>query len=346
MKQAATMQALQLLRVGELSPAALPLPEPRDGEVLIETRATTICTSDLNDIAGNPFGIPLPRVLGHEGAGVVASVGTGVTEFRVGDPVAAHPVVPCGDCDSCTRGLGHLCDRMGHLGLDRDGTFAEYFRHSASRTRRIPEGVSFEVAALVEPVAVCLEAVRRARLAAGEAVLVVGDGPFGIIISRLALAGGQRVVLLGRHDFRLRQVPDAVAINEREVADVQQAVVTAAGGAGIGAAILAVGSAAGIALALQVLCSRGRLVVFSAVDGPVPLDLSRLHAKELEMVGACNDEGYLDEALTLLSDPRLGLDSLVTHRLPFAEWERAFALAARGKDEALKVALTFNGVSR
>ncbi len=341
MTLSATMRALQLRAIGRLEEVELPVPSPKPDEVLIRTAATTICTSDLTDITHNPFGTPLPRVLGHEGAGTVAAVGAEVREFVVGDRVTAHPVIPCGQCESCQRGLGHLCDDMGHLALDREGTFAEYFAMPARRVRRVPDRLDLAVAALVEPVAVCLEAVRRARVAEGERVLVVGDGPFGIMIARLALRQRpSRLVLVGRHDFRLAQVPEAVAVNERKTADAAAAVAEATGG-GVDAAILAVASAAGAQLCLQSLRARGRLVIFSGLLEPAPLDLFRLHVKELEILGACNDQGYLDEALACLSDPDLGLARIVTHRVPFAEWRRAIELASSRKDEALKVAITF-----
>jgi threonine dehydrogenase-like Zn-dependent dehydrogenase len=134
------MRALQLQAIDRLVEVELSVPEPKPDEVLVRTVATTICTSELNDIAHNPFGIALPRVMGHEGAGVVAAVGESVSQFRVGDRVAAHPVIPCRTCENCRRGLGHLCSNLGHLGLDRDGTFAEFFCIRADRARRLPAG--------------------------------------------------------------------------------------------------------------------------------------------------------------------------------------------------------------
>ena len=337
-----TMRARQLRELGHLDEVELPVPSPGPDEVLIRTLATTLCTSDLSDMRENPFGTVLPKVLGHEGAGVVAAVGAEAKGFRVGDRVAAHPVIPCGACVSCRRGLNHLCDDMGHLGIDRNGTFAEFFALPARRVRHVPEGVDLAVAALVEPVSVCLEAVRRGRLAEGETVLVLGDGPFGIMIARLALrARPGRLIIVGRHSFRLQQVPEAIAINEKTTPDLAAAVLAATDGRGVDAAILAAGSPAGVDLCLHSLRARGRLVIFSGLFQPVSVDLFRLHVKELEILGACNDEDYLDEALTCLADRDLGLDKLITHRVPFAEWDRALALAAQGKDEALKVALVF-----
>jgi len=327
MKLPTTMRALQLQGINQLAEVQAPLPHLQAGEVLVRTVSTTICTSDLNDIAHNPFGITLPRVMGHEGAG---------------DRVAAHPVIPCRACDNCRRGLGHLCSNMGHLGLDRDGTFAEYFCIRADRVRRVPDRVSFNAASLLEPVAVSLEAVERGRIGQGNSVLVVGDGPFGIIIARLAArANPRRIILVGRHDFRLDQVPEAVRIHEKRALDARQAVLEANEGEGLDVAIMAAGTQSALDLCTASLRARGRVVVFSAVQGTASLNLFRLHTQELEILGACNDLELMDAALERLSDPQLRLGSLVTHRLPFEQWPRAFELARGGKDETLKVALQF-----
>jgi threonine dehydrogenase-like Zn-dependent dehydrogenase len=341
MNHPAAMRALQLQSVGQLVPVELPVPSPGPDELLVRTVATTICTSDLNDLAHNPFGIALPRVLGHEGAGIVVELGAGVQGFRCGQRVAAHPVIPCRDCENCGRGLGHLCTRMGHLGLDRDGTFAEFFRIRADRVRCVPPGLATETAALLEPMAVCLEAVQRGRVGCGEKVVVVGDGPFGIVIARLvSRCRPKMIVLVGRHEFRLRQVPEALAINERTMPDVPERIRAATGG-GADVAIMAAGTQSALDLCAGSLRARGRLVVFSALPGRASIDLFRLHTQELEILGACNDQDLIDPALACLADPALRLNSLVTHRVPFVAWPRAFELARGGKDEALKVALVF-----
>jgi threonine dehydrogenase-like Zn-dependent dehydrogenase len=127
-----SMSVLQLHGPNDLREGRLPVPRPRADELLVRTAAATICTSDLIDIRSNSYGIVLPRVLGHEGAGTVVGIG---------DRVAAHPVIPCGQCEECQRGIAHLCRNMGHLGLDRDGVFAEYFTIRADRARRLPDKV-------------------------------------------------------------------------------------------------------------------------------------------------------------------------------------------------------------
>lgn len=342
MTTAMSMRALQLVAPGTLQEVTRPIPNLASNEVLVQTVVTTICTSDLSDIHHNPFGIVLPRVLGHEGAGLVRAVGRDVSNFCPGDRVTAHPVIPCGRCENCQRQLDHLCCQMGHLGLDRDGTFAEYFAIRADRVRRLPDHVPFDFASLLEPIAVCLEAVGRGRVTPEHSVLVVGDGPFGILIARLAAElRPKRLVLVGRHPFRLRQVPEAITVESQQTADVRAAVRQANGGQGLDIAIMAVGSQSALDLSLDSLRARGRAVVFSAIPGKATIDAFRLHVQELEIAGACNDQDLIDAALAKLSDPALRLGELITHHLPFSDWSRAFELARGRKDETLKVALHF-----
>jgi 2-desacetyl-2-hydroxyethyl bacteriochlorophyllide A dehydrogenase len=324
-----TMQALQMVGLDELVMTELPVPTPGPRELLIRTLAVTICTSDLHDLARNPFNIKLPRVLGHEPAGIVVACGNEVREFASGMRVAVHPVVPCGECAECRKGFSHLCTRMGHLGYDRDGAYAEYFLQRADRVRRLPESVPATVGVLLEPVAVCLQAISRAGDVRGREVLIVGDGPFGNIIARLAArAGADRVVVVGREPFRLRKIRDAEAVMSPPIGCMD-------------VAVLAVTAPEAVATCLQALRPRGRLVVFSALPGPMTLDLTSLHIREMEIVGSCNDEERIDEALLCLEDPVLALHELITHALPFSQWAEAFALARHGHDRALKVALTF-----
>jgi threonine dehydrogenase-like Zn-dependent dehydrogenase len=323
------MQALQMRGLGKLELTQLPVPAHGPHDILIRTLAATICTSDLHDLARNPFGITLPRVLGHEAAGVVVACGADVREIAPGIRVAAHPVVPCGECAECARGFGHLCLRMGHLGHDRDGSFAEYFVQRADRVRRLPDEVPATVGSLLEPVAVCLQAIARAGEVRGRDVLVAGDGPFGNIIARLALRNDpRRVVVVGRQPFRLGRIPGVETCQSAPKASVD-------------VAILAVSSVEAAESCLAALRPRGRLVVFSALPETTALDMVSLHLRELEIVGSCNDEERLDSALQCLSDPELALHEIVTHTLPFAQWPEAFALARDGHDRALKVALTF-----
>ena len=324
------MKSLQLQGLNRLMKVDIPVPVPGANEVLIRTKAATICTSDLHDIRANPFGIKYPRVMGHEGAGVIVACGSDVKDYVPATRVAAHPVVPCRICSECLRGLEHLCSRMGHLGIDRDGCFAEYFVQRADRVRAIPDNISFALGALLEPVAVCLEAIARSNDINGKTVLVAGDGPFGNIIARLAQrAGAGRVLVSGREPFRLQRIPGV------EIADIVPA-------GSVDVAVLAVSAVDAVETCLQALRPRGRLVVFSTVQEPVALNLFNIHVSELEVVGACNDENKIDESLQCLTEEKLALENIITHQIPFDRWEEAFDLARNGHNRALKVALVFD----
>ena len=340
------MKALRLEAVGQLTLVDAPTPRIDDDELLIWTGAAVICTSDLNDLRASPFQIDLPVVMGHEGAGTVAGVGKAVRDFQIGDRVATHPVHPCLRCHTCRQGLAHLCPHMAHFGINLPGTFAEYFLVREDRARRIGDGVDFAVAALAEPVCVCLEALERAALTPDSRLLILGDGPFGLLIARLArLRGVPRVVIAGRHDFRLGFAGDAIKINTKAQPDVAASLRGAADGGEYDAAILAVGSAEAVAQGIELLAPRGRFVIFSALAGQTPIDLFRVHVKELQIVGACNDRDMLDDAVQLLDDPRLDLASLITHRFGLQQYEEAFRLAAQGRQEAIKVAFVFEDMA-
>ena len=336
------MKALFLHGPGRASLEDAPIPAPGDDDLLVRTKAATICTSDLTDMASNPFDIPLPVIMGHEGAGFVEAVGRNVSGFTPGDAVAAHPVMPCGHCDPCSRGLGHLCDNMEHLGLTRGGVFAEYFTIRADRARHKPDAVSFAEATLMEPICVCIEAIERACVKPGETVLVVGDGPFGVLIAKLCAAyNPAKIIISGHHPYRLSKAEGAVAVLDRGCTDDALAdIIKANDGKNVDSAIVCVASAQAVATGVAALRPRGTLSVFAADKSPTPVDLFKIQIKELNICGSCNDTGFLDKALELLQDRRINPGGLITHQLPLPRWEEAFEIARNGKDSALKVSFT------
>jgi threonine dehydrogenase-like Zn-dependent dehydrogenase len=335
------MCALQLQALHQVALIQVPVPEIDDDELLVQTGAATICTSDLHDIAANPFGATLPLTLGHEGAGQIVAVGSKVKGFRKGDRVVTHPVHPCGDCRACRTGTAHLCMNLRHFGLNMPGTFAEYYVVRADRARRLPNEIPYAVAALFEPICVCLQAVAQARVPPGEPLLILGDGPFGLLMARLAHNQGMEpVVIAGRQDFRLaRAGAGVITVNSACMADPTGALLEAIGGEEYGGVILATDAKRAIATGLACLRRKRRLVIFASLLGETPIDLMTVQAKELEIVGACNDEDRLEDALAYLVKEAASLGELVTHRLPLTAYAEALELVAHGQDQAIKVAL-------
>ena len=324
------MKAVVLETAGELVLKECPKPVPNGGEVLVKTKAATICTSDINDIKYNPFGIELPMIMGHEGAGIIEAVGKGVKDFFVGDEITAHPVIPCFKCVSCKRGLPHLCDDMAHLGINHGGVFAEYFTIRADRIRRKPENISFAAATLMEPVCVCIEAVKRANVTAGSNTLVIGDGPFGVMIANICreLFPRNRIIISGKYDFRLNHAGDAEKINIKNQKIIYD---------DIDSAIVCTGTAEALDTAIEACRSRGTVCIFSAIHDKVPVDMFKVHVKELNICGSCNDMDYLDEAINILANGKIS--DVITHELPFDEYKKAFELASGKKSETLKVSM-------
>ena len=336
------MKAIVLEGPNQVSMKEIPIPTPGPSEVLIRTKAGTICTSDIMDMELGLFSdnnAPVPMVMGHEGAGIISELGEGVTLLKVGDEVAVHPVIPCYICASCKRGFPHLCDNMGHLCFNKPGCFAEYFVIRQDRVRLLPPDMSFAVASLMEPVCVCLEAVNRGKVDENSRVLIAGDGPFGIMISKLcALKGAKQIIHTGFYDSRLSHSAGQ-PLNINSEPNLSAKIMQLTEGEGVDTAILCVSSPAAVDLCIEMLCSRGTMVVFSATNGKTPIDLMRVHLKELNIAGSNNDENYMDVAIKLLEDPALGLDKIITHELPFEEWKEGFRLASEGKENCLKVSL-------
>jgi threonine dehydrogenase-like Zn-dependent dehydrogenase len=335
------MKAIVLEAPGVANLREIPVPTPDRGEILIRTKAATVCTSDIIDLEQGLFSEHMPMVMGHEGAGLVAAVGEGVTDIKVGDEVAVHPVMPCFKCTSCKRGLPHLCDDMGHLCFNKPGVFAEYFVTRPDCVRIKPPSMSFAVASLMEPVCVCLEAVARGRIGEGSRVLIAGDGPFGIMINKLcALKKPKQIIHTGFYDSRLKHVsPMTVTLNVNNEPKLAEKILALTEGEEVDAAVLCVSSADALDVCTEVLSSRGTLVIFSAFGEKTPVDLMRVHLKELNIAGCNNDEGFMDDAIRLLSDPSLNLAGIVTHEIPFDQWEEAFRIASKEKESCLKVSM-------
>jgi len=337
------MKALRLEQPGHLAIVEMEPPPVRENQVLIRTGACVICTSDLKDMADNPFQLPLPVVLGHEASGTVVAIGPQVSRVQVGDRVAAHPVHPCGQCVCCREGLGHLCRNLEHLGLNMQGAFAEYFVAREDRVRIVPRSCDWPVAALLEPVCVCLEALNQARLLPGQRLAILGDGPFGVIMARLArLRGLAKVVVAGHHDFRLNTAKADATLNTARSQNAVEDMRRLADDQGYDAAIATVGSAPVVKLGLDLLKPKGRLVLFAPIPGETPVDLAKVVLNELEILGANNDRDLIDEAASLLGQPGLDWHELVTHRFPLDQFAEAFTTARSGKAQALKVAIVFN----
>ena len=315
----------------------MPVPKIGAGELLIRTRASGICGSDLMEW----YRIKkAPLVLGHEIAGEVVEVGAGIENFKVGDRVFSSHHVPCGECRYCVAGHQSVCELLRTTHFDPGG-FAEYIRVPKINvdlgTLRIPDSMTFDEGSFIEPLACVVRAQRFAGAGAGQTVLVVGSGISGLLHIQLARArGAARIIATDISEYRLdaakRFGADGV-INGAE--DVPARLRELNQGRLADLVIVCTGAMPGIQQAIKSL-DRGATLLFFApttagVEVPIPLfDFWR---DEIKIITSYAGSGAdLRESLSLISERKVRVEEMVTHRLSLAQTELGFKLTGSGQD--------------
>jgi L-iditol 2-dehydrogenase len=330
----------------------VPIPEIGEGEVLFRVAACGICGTDIKKIH-HGFIAP-PQILGHELAGTVVRVGRGVKKFKPGERVVSFHHIPCGACFYCERRLFSQCAGYKKTGLTagfdpNGGGFAEYVRAMPWIVERgmiaLPADVSFEEATFVEPVNTALKAIRKARVAAGETILAIGQGPIGMLLTMLAAHGGAIVYssdpMAGRRAasvrFGAKESFDPAKTNLLEEMRRRTE------GRGADAVLLAVPNPSLVPEALALARPGGRVLLFAHNDPVLQLEFpaAAVGIEEKEILGSysasVDDQA---ESAALVFERRLPVREMISHRFPLERIADALELAARPKDDTLKVVIT------
>jgi len=334
-----------------ISVEKVPVPKIRDSEILLRVHTCGICGTDLKKIE---YGlVSPPRIFGHEIAGTVAEVGSKVTRFKVGDRVTTHHHIPCKKCFYCGKKLFSQCEFYRKTGTTAGfepagGGFAEYVRLMdwivENGTVLIPDEVSFEEASFMEPLNTCLKALETADLAAGEVVVVYGQGPIGLLLTQVALHDGAKVVGLDFLESRLslaRQFGAQAALNP-EKDDVSAAVAGLTEARGADLAVVAVASSKAIEDAQRIVRRGGRVLLFAqTVPGEmVPVDASRICMEEKRLIGSYSASVELQEkTANLIFSRKIDVARLVSHRLALELLPEGIHLASHPSDHSLKVVI-------
>ncbi len=347
------MRAVVYRGVGDVHVEDLPVPGCGPGELLVRISACGVCWTDLKKVDHGT--VPPPRVFGHEMAGVVETVGEGVTRFAVGDRVQVYHHIPCRNCAYCERRLYAQCPGYKKTGVGAGfepsgGGFAEYVRVApwivaGGGVTPVPPGASLEAASFLEPVNTCLKCVRVVAPRRGDTVLVVGAGAIGLILARLLILEGARVAVSEPlADRRQRALDSGVEhVVDPFSEDVTRAVTAWSGGAGCDASIVAVPGQAPLDAAVASVRPGGRVVLFAhtKLADPVTLDAGQVCYLEKDVVGAYSADADLnDEVADLVFSGRLRVTDLNPHRLDLADAARAFDLARSPSAGSLKILLT------
>lgn len=327
---------------------SVPVPEIARGEMLIRVHSCGVCGTDLKKISTGSH--PAPRIFGHETSGVVAAVGEGVRDYRLGDRVVVFHHIPCRECFYCRNKTFAQCATYKKVGCTAGfepsgGGFAEYVRVMdwivEHGTVRIPDGVSFEQACFVEPVNTCMKGIEALRLKAGETVLTIGQGPIGILLSVLAQRAGVSLITSDLHAERLR-IGSSFGLTltiDASRANVVEYVRELTEGRGADAVILAVGGNSLIRTAMDAARPGGRVLLFAQTQhGEAVVDPAAICVDEKTLVGSYSASVDLQEqSVRFVMDREMDLERLISHRFPLAESTEALRLAANPQPSSMKI---------
>ncbi len=336
------MKAL-VIRDGHLELQERPCRSPGWGEALVRVHAVGICATDLHLLDGSQRFDRIPQVLGHEIAGVVESVGAGVSSDWMGSRVIVDPVIGCGMCPYCHAGRKLLCKAGGELGTTGgDGGYAEYVTVPAANLYRWPEPLSFEEGAIMEPLNCTWGAFLKAQAQPGESVLIFGSGPAGLLFLALArTAGCTPVFMIGRGEVRLslaKRFGAAETWVYRDT-DLKEKVRQATEGKGPDIVVEASGANVAVQQAFEWVRPGGRVVLYGVSDAGQPNILSdRIVQKDLQVVAGIGSPLLWDRGVQLAAGGLIDFRSLVTHRFPLEKAQEALSTARDG-DRAIKVVL-------
>lgn len=301
------------------------------GELLVKVMASAICGTDIHLYNGS-LPIKHPIILGHEASGVVVDKAED-SKLDIGQKVIINPLFSCGRCALCRAGRSNICLNRRFLGVDFNGCFSQFIK--VSEDNLIPfEGLSFEEAALSEPVAVACHALRRANIEIGKTVLVIGAGPIGLLVVQLLKMGGIKVIASEIVKTRLEKAKEfgAEPIYPKNGDCAEQVLKT---GSKIDAVVEVAGTPETLEQSLRVVRKGGKIIVVGLTSLPARLDSLTISRKEVEIIGS-NGHMMQDERLIGLVS-KLKLNPLITHTLPLRDIEKGFQLAINKK--AIKVIL-------
>lgn len=339
--RAAIMDAPLAMHIGSWE-----TPQPGVGEVLIAVGAVGICAGDMYFYLGkNPYA-HYPQVCGHEIAGVVREVATGVTGVAPGDRVVVEPFLGCGRCYPCRIGKTNCCMNLEIIGVHRPGGYADYVVAPATHVHRIPDDLSLAVASFTEPIAIAVQACRRGTIMAGEQVLVLGCGPIGLALIEVARARGAQVTAADVMPARLETAARLGAEVVLADAGLLQTILDRTYDEGVPIVIEATGNVQAMEQTVDLVAAGGRIVIVGLVKQGVDVKFPGLDwtRKEMTVLGSRASVNCFPEALQLLANGEITYPQLATE---FSLWDapRVFADLAEHPGAVHKAVLIRDGAS-
>jgi L-iditol 2-dehydrogenase len=343
------VKALVLTAPSQLEFTDFPAPIPADDEVLLRIHACGICGSDIHGWDGSTGRRRPPLIMGHEAAGEIVAIGPHVERWRPGDRVTFDSTISCGACPYCARGEVNLCDHRRVVGVApaeyrQHGAFAEFLAVPARILYALPAGLSYQQAAMVEPVSIAIHAVQRVRLAPNATAVVVGAGMIGLfVIQALRWAGATRIIAVDLADNRLALARELGATDtlRSDRCDVPVEVARLTGGHGVDIALEVVGVSATLNLALASVRRGGSVVLVGNLAAKTDFPLQSVVTRELTLHGTCASAGEYPLCLDLIARGVIRVEPMISAVAPLADGAAWFKkLSAPGGAQTMKVILT------
>lgn len=329
----------------------VPQPEFGDDEVLVRIKAVAICGSDVHGYTGNTGRRIPPIIMGHEAGGIVEAIGRNVQNIALGDRITFDSTVYCNQCPACRMGRVNLCTNREVLGVStpvfhRDGAMAEYVVVPRWITYQLPDSVSFEEAALIEPASVGLHAARITPVEMNDVVAVVGAGQIGLFAMQgVRVRGAGKIVVFDVKEERLalaRRLGADVTINPSShdvAAEMQRTVGRTMGQSGADAVLEAVGTETTVTLALGLTKPGGHVTLIGNITPRIQVSLQDIVLRELTIRGSCAVAGEYRASLDLMAAGRIQAKPLISRIMPLAEGQQAFDALHRGEPGLMKIVL-------
>jgi L-iditol 2-dehydrogenase len=335
------MQAAVLHKIRDLRTEEREVPTPRADEVLVKMKVVGVCLSDVHYFTSGRIGryvVEKPLILGHECAGEVVEIGSEVKSLAKGDRVIVEPGVPCRKCYYCKRGRYNLCSNMVFMGTPPvDGAFAEYVTSPEDFAYKMPENMTYEEGALIEPLSVGMYSVKRADIQAGQTVAVLGAGTIGLMTLMAARAGAAgEIFATDIVDFKLNfaKVLGATETINSKKTDPVKRIMELTGGEGVDRVIDAVGLPDTVQQAIRMV-RNGGVVILTGLGYPtpeVPVSVTEIIFKELDLRGVQRYANVWQEGIKLVSIGRIDPKKLITHKFGFDRIGDAFEKVEKGTD--------------
>ena len=323
-----------------------PIPEPVDGEVLVKVIRLGICGTDIQVYFGKNKYMTFPVVPGHEMSGEVVAIGPHVKDYKVGDRVIIRPQIVCGKCKPCLTGKSNVCENLKVYGVQCDGMASNYFVNDQKLTYKIPEGLSYDVAALIEPLAVGVRAAKRGLLNNNTDIVVIGAGTIGNLTAQAAKALGAGKVMISDVNEKKLKVAEQCAIDvpfNVKDKDLKSAVLDVFGKQGVDA-IIDCAAARGVFESILSIAPKGStIVIVGNYKEPVKVDLSLVQRNELDVRGDLmySHNDFVD-AIELMQSGQIKTDGIITHYFDFEDYDKAFAFIEENPEDVIKALIKFS----